>query len=168
MSEEFRHIVRIVGTDIDGSKKIGYGLSRIRGIDTRLAQALARVVGLDPNMQIGRLTDGDVSKLEEAIKNPSEFGVPWWMLNRQKDLESGRNLHAVGSDLALRMKMDIEFMRSIQSWKGIRHSLGLKARGQKTKTSGRTGRVIGVAKKKILAAAAAARAEKGEKAEKKE
>jgi len=161
MSEEFRHIVRIAGTDVDGVKKVGYGLSKIRGVDARLAHALARVVGLDPDTQIGRLTEGDVSRLEEALRNPAELGVPTWMLNRQKDLETGRDLHAVGSDLALRVKMDIEFMRSIQSWKGTRHTLGLKVRGQKTKTSGRTGRVMGVTKKKVLAAAAAARAERG-------
>jgi len=163
MSEEFRHIVRISGTDLDGAKKIGYGLSKIRGIDVGLALALVKVVGLDPEMQVGRLSEGDVSKLEEAIRNPADFGIPVWMLNRQKDLESGKNSHIVGSDLALRVKMDIEFMKSVQSWKGTRHSLGLKVRGQRTKTSGRTGRVIGVAKKRIVAAAvAAARAGKGE------
>jgi small subunit ribosomal protein S13 len=162
MTEEFRHIVRISGTDLDGSKRVGYGLSKIRGIDVSLAQALVKVAGLDPKMQIGRLSEGDVSKLEEAIRNPADLGVPAWMLNRQKDLESGKDSHLVGSDLTLRVKMDIEFMKSIQSWKGTRHSLGLKVRGQRTKTSGRTGRVIGVAKKAVAAAATAARAEKGE------
>jgi len=73
-----------------------------------------------------------------------KFGIPNWMLNRRKDLETGKDLHLIGSDLEFRVKQDIEFMKSIKSWKGWRHSLGLKVRGQRTRTTGRTGRTVGV------------------------
>jgi small subunit ribosomal protein S13 len=49
-------------------------------------------------------------------------------------------------------------MKNIKSWKGVRHSLGLKVRGQRTKCTGRTGRSVGV-KKKLLIAAARKKAE---------
>jgi small subunit ribosomal protein S13 len=57
-------------------------------------------------------------------------------------------------------------MRDIRTWKGIRHSLGLKVRGQRTRTTGRKGRAVGVAKKIVMEAARAAAAER-EKEEKK-
>ena len=56
------------------------------------------------------------------------------------------------------VKSDIDFMTDIRSWKGIRHSLGLKVRGQRTRTTGRKGRAVGVAKKIVMEAARAAAA----------
>jgi len=58
--------------------------------------------------------------------------------------------------LALRVKADIDFMKELRSWKGTRHSLGLKVRGQRTKSTGRKGRAVGVKKKAAIEAARAA------------
>jgi len=55
--------------------------------------------------------------------------------------------------------MDIEQMKNIKSWKGYRHAYGLKVRGQRTKTTGRAGKALGVKKKDLQAKAAAARKE---------
>jgi small subunit ribosomal protein S13 len=62
----------------------------------------------------------------------------------------------IGPDLALRTKADIDFVREIRTWKGVRHSLGLKVRGQRTKSTGRKGRAVGVKKKAAIEAARAA------------
>ena len=70
------------------------------------------------------------------------------MLNRRKDYATGQDIHLTGSDLVLTIKSDIDRMKKIKSWKGIRHALGLKVRGQRTRTTGRGGRTIGVTKKK--------------------
>lgn len=156
MSEEFRHIVRIAGTDLDGSQKLEYGLTKIRGINTNLSQAIIKVANLESVRRIGNLTDGDIQRIEETLKDPEKHGVPAWLLNRRKDLETGRALHFIGSDLTLRTMADITLMREIRSWRGTRHSLGLKVRGQRTKTTGRSGRVVGVAKKKLLPTAGSA------------
>ncbi|MDQ1279099.1 MAG: small subunit ribosomal protein [Thermoproteota archaeon] len=155
MPEEFRHIVRISGTDLDGSQKLEYGLTKIKGINTNLSKALIKVSKLESVQRIGNLTESDVQRIEETLKDPEKHGIPFWLLNRQKDLETGRALHFIGPDLTLRTIADINFMRDIRSWKGTRHSLGLKVRGQRTKTTGRSGRVVGVAKKKLLQTAGA-------------
>ena len=149
MSESYRHIVRIFGTDLDGSRKLLYGICKIKGISVNLAQTTIRSVGLDPSMRLGYLTDANVQKLEEFLRDPVGHGIPAFLVNRRKDLETGKNLHMIGPDLVLRVKTDIDFMKNIKSWKGIRHSFGLKVRGQRTKTTGRSGRVVGV-KKKLL------------------
>jgi small subunit ribosomal protein S13 len=154
LSAEFRHIVRVAGTDIDGSKKLAYGLAKIRGLGVSLSNALIKACGLDPNLRFGYLTDADVQRIELALENPSAHGVPEWVLNRQKELESGRATNLVGANLTLAVKSDIELMKQMRSWKGVRHSLGLKVRGQRTKTTGRTGRTVGVRKKLVGAAAA--------------
>ena len=162
MSREFRHIVRLSGTDLDGSKKLIYGLTKIRGVGVSLANAVAKAADLKAEMRIGNLTEAEVEKIEDIIADPTKYGIPPRVLNRRKDLESGRDLHFVGPDLALRVKSDIDFMKDLRTWKGIRHSLGLKVRGQRTRTTGRMGKAVGVRKKLLIAAARAAAREKEE------
>ncbi len=155
MSEGFRHIVRISGMDINGSSKLAYGLSVIRGVGINFAKAAVAAAGLSQDMRIGMLTDDDVQKLESVITHPEKYVIPNYLYNRKRDLEKGSDMHLHGSELDLRTKLDISFMREIKSWTGIRHSLGLKVRGQKTRTSGRTGKAVGVKKKALIAQAAA-------------
>ncbi len=166
MSKEFRDILRVSGTNIDGSKKLVYGLMRIRGVGPSYAAAIVRASDLRPETRVGELSEADVKKLEDVMHDPLKYGLPSRLFNRRKDLASGRDSHLIGPDLTLSVKTDIDFMRDIKTWKGIRHSLGLKVRGQRTRTTGRKGRAVGVAKKIILEAARTAAAER-EKEEKK-
>ncbi|MGY5853448.1 MAG: 30S ribosomal protein S13, partial [Candidatus Thorarchaeota archaeon] len=64
-----------------------------------------------------------------------------------RDRMSGRMLHLTGADLQFAHKNDIDRLRRIRSWRGIRHSLGLKVRGQHTRTTGRHGMAVGVSRK---------------------
>ncbi|MBS7659276.1 MAG: 30S ribosomal protein S13 [Candidatus Bathyarchaeia archaeon] len=148
MSREYRHIVRITDKDVDGSLRAVYALKRIQGISVSLANAILKTAGIDPQMRAGFLTEAEIERIEEIIKDPARYGIPSWLLNRRKDLETGRDLHLIGADLALSVKMDIERMKEIKSWRGYRHAYGLKVRGQRTRTTGRKGKTIGVKKKK--------------------
>jgi len=166
MSKEFRHVLRVAGTNIDGTKKVIYGLSHIRGVGPSYAVAIVRAAEVRPQLRMGDLSEGEVQKLEDIMRDPAKYGLPARLFNRRKGLDTGRDSHLIGADLALSTKSDIDFMTDIRSWKGVRHSLGLKVRGQRTRTTGRKGRAVGVAKKVILEAARAAAAS-GEKEEKK-
>jgi len=148
LSSEYRPVVRIAGVDVDGSLKLVYGLSKIKGVSVRLACAISKVLNLDENIRVGYLSEDDVKKIEDALSRPLDYGIPSWMLNRRKDLETGQDLHLLGSDLILRINMDIQREKKLKTWRGIRHALGLKVRGQKTRTTGRTGRTVGVRRKK--------------------
>jgi len=150
MSKEFRHIVRIHGTDIDGSKKIVYGLSKIRGVGVSFANAVVKAAELKPDMRVGELTDAKVEKIEEIISEPSKYNLPTRLFDRRKDVDTGRDFHLIGPDLALKIKSDIDMMRELKTWKGVRHSLGLKVRGQRTRTTGRSGRAVSVMKKDLI------------------
>ena len=148
MSREFRHIVRVTDTDIDGSLKVGYALTKIKGVSISLANAVLKKAGINPEIRLGLLSEEQVKKIEDVLLNPARYGTPSWLLNRRKDLETGKDLHLLSSDLVLRTKMDIDLMKKIKSWKGYRHAYGLKVRGQRTRTTGRTGKTVGVSKKR--------------------
>jgi len=152
MSREFRHILRITDTDVDGTLKALYALRKIKGISLNLANAILRKAGIDPDIRAGFLTEAEVEKIEDIIKDPVRYGLPNWLLNRRKDLETGKDMHLIGADLILRTKMDIEMMKEIKSWRGYRHAYGLKVRGQRTRTTGRTGKAVGVKKKAVAKA----------------
>ena len=147
-SQGFRHIVRIAETDIPGNISLAWGLTKIKGVGYNFAMALCRKLGYDPNMLVGYLTDEDVARIEELIKDPKKFGFPVWMLNRRKDYETGEDMHLVSSELIFYARKDIDREIRIRSWRGIRHAQGYKVRGQRTHTTGRIGPVVGVQRKK--------------------
>jgi small subunit ribosomal protein S13 len=149
MSREFNYIVRLHGTNIDGTKMVPFALTDIKGVGIRLARAIVKQLGLDATERLGSLSDADVRKLGNAVDNPASIGLPNWMLNRQKDPMTGEDLHMLTSDLDLRNKDDIDLMRETRSWKGERHARGLKVRGQRTKTTARTGRSVGVSRSRV-------------------
>ena len=148
MSREFRHIVRVTDTDIDGTLKVGYALTKIKGVSISLANAILKKAEVNPEIRLGLLSEEQVRKIEDILENPTKYGIPNWLLNRRKDLETGKDLHLLSSDLVLRTKMDIDLMKKIKSWRGYRHAHGLKVRGQRTRTTGRTGKTVGVRKKR--------------------
>jgi len=144
----FRYIVRIGGIDIPGTEKVAYGLAKIKGIGVNTAYAICRVLNIDPESRIGLLSEEDVERIEDVLSNFSAYKIPSWMYNRRRDIETGKDLHLYGPDLIFAAKKDIETMKKIKSWKGIRHALGLKVRGQRTRTTGRLGTTVGVKRKK--------------------
>jgi len=149
MSQEYRHIVRVGGSDIDGQESLIQGLTRIRGVGLRLSKSLITHLELDPNLRLGYITDASISKIEKALKDPITAGLPDWYVNRPRDRMSGKMLHLTGSDLDFAQRNDIDRLRRIKSWRGVRHSLGLKVRGQHTRTTGRGGVAVGVSMKKL-------------------
>ncbi len=144
--QEYRHIVRILGNDIPGEKKVLIGLTQIKGIGYNFATAILDVLKINHNLNVGDITDSDVQKIEEMITDPISAGVPRWFLNRQKDIETGLDKHLLTSDIPFTLRNDIERERVTASWRGYRHLSGLKVRGQRTRTSGRRGGAVGVAK----------------------
>lgn len=149
MSSEFNYIVRMHSTNVDGTKLIPYALCEVKGIGVRLSRAIVSSMGLDPDERLGSLSDSEIKRLSDVLEDPSSSGIPEWMFNRQRDPNTGEDLHLIGSDVDLTVREDIERMKETNSWKGRRHSLGLKVRGQRTKTTARKGRSVGVSRKRV-------------------
>jgi small subunit ribosomal protein S13 len=163
LSSEFRYLVRIRGKDLEGRKKLVPALADLRGVGDNFAQSIVSSLGLDPKMRLGTLSDSQLKELERVLIDGSSLKVPQWALNRRRDPETGETKQLVGTDLDFALKSDIDREKTVQSWRGIRYSLGLKVRGQRTRTTGRKGRTVGVRKSALQAAAAA----KGKEEEKK-
>lgn len=129
---------------VDGKAKVEFGLTQIRGIGLRFAQAIVKIANINPGLRIGAISEKDLNRIEEIILNPVENGIPYWMVNRKKDIRTGEDLHVIGNKLEITVKRDVDRMRKMRSYKGVRHALHLKVRGQRTKSTGRHGLVVGV------------------------
>ena len=129
--EGFKDIVRVGDTDIPGDIPILYALKRILGVGISLSNAIIKKLGLSPHTFLGALDDEQIARIDEAIRNPTKFGIPSWLVNRRFDRSTGQDRHLISSALTLQIKRDIEQMINLGSWRGIRHSKGLKVRGQR-------------------------------------
>jgi small subunit ribosomal protein S13 len=165
VSEE--QLIRVAGSNIDGRKPIGQALLRIKGISHVMSNAICTVSGFDPKISIGSLKEDEVKRLEEVIATPMKFGVPIWMVNRKKDIETGKDFHISGPDLEISRKFDIQRKVDIKSYQGARHMFGLPVRAQRTRSSFRRGKVVGVVRKTVLLAQKKGKEEEGKKEEKK-
>lgn len=145
-ASDYKHILRIAGKDITGSKKLIVALSEIKGIGYNFAQVLLQSLNISPNIRVGFLTDKELSDIEAAIKNPSRSGMPYWYVNRRKDMDTGSDQHLITSDLDFAISNDIDREKNVMSWRGYRHMFGLRVRGQCTRTTGRRGGAVGVKK----------------------
>jgi small subunit ribosomal protein S13 len=145
-ASDYKHIVRIAGKDIAGSKKLITALSEIRGVGYNYSQVLLQSLNINPNIRVGFITDRELTEVEAAIKNPLKSGMPEWYLNRRKDIDTGSHQHLITSDLDFAISNDIDREKNVMSWRGYRHMFGLRVRGQCTRTTGRRGGAVGVRK----------------------
>lgn len=147
---DFRHIVRIANTDLDGNKPICHALRKIKGIGFMFANAICNSTGIDKDKKTGNLTESDIKRLDEVIKNPAKHGFPAWLFNRRNDYDTGEDKHLITSDIKFTIENDIKMLRMIKAYRGVRHSLGLPTRGQKTRSNFRKnkGNVLGVKRSK--------------------
>jgi len=143
--KENERIIRILSKDIEGGMKIYPGLTKIKGVSWSLSNAVCEVLKIDKNRKIGSLTDEEIRKISEFIKNPK---VPEHIINRRHDFETGENKHLSGSNLELQTEFDIKRLKKIKSYRGYRHMAGLPSRGQRTRSNFRKNKSKGVGIKK--------------------
>ncbi len=152
---DFHFIVHISNTDLDGNKKSVVALMKIKGLGKRIAEQVATLAGLDRNRKLGSYNEEKFAEIEKAIASISGT-FPEWMLNRQREFETGKSRHTVGLDVDLAVREDINRLKMIRSYRGIRHETGQKVRGQRTRSNGRTGLTMGVTRTRAAAAPGAA------------
>lgn len=138
-------IVRILSKDIEGNTKIYSGLTKVKGISWSLSNSICESLKIDKNKKIGALTKEEIEKITKFMENPK---IPKFLKNRQQDLETGSDKHIIGSNLELTKEFDIKRLKKIRSYRGLRHSVGLPLRGQRTKSNFRKNRSKGVGIKK--------------------
>jgi small subunit ribosomal protein S13 len=110
-------MARLAGVDLPPQKRIVIGLTYIYGIGRSMSEKLLKRTGIDPNIKGKDISENDILKLREALKDISVEG-----------------------DLRKEISMHIKRLMDIGSYRGMRHRKGLPARGQRTRTNARTRR----------------------------
>lgn len=140
-------VVRILSKDLEGANTVYSGLAKIKGVSWAISNAVCKIIGINKRKRIGTLSDEEVKKISDFLKNPQ---IPKYLKNRQDDFETGEDKHLVGSDLELRKEFDVKRLKKIKSYRGYRHMSGLPMRGQRTKSNFRRNKSRGVGIKKKI------------------
>lgn len=145
--EDFRFLVRISNTDLEGTNTVANALTGLKGVSARLARVIANEAGVDRRSKIGDLSDEDIDKIQQTVNRIEEI-TPEWMRNRRFDPDSGEDRHIIGPEIDLTLRDDLNRLKKIRSWRGVRHENNLPVRGQRTKANGRKGITVGVQRQK--------------------
>lgn len=142
-----QQIIRIAETDLDGSKTVPVAIRKVRGVSFMMSNALGKICPFSEK-RVGDLSEAERGELEDLITNPAKHGILSWSFNRKRDPETGEDSHLAVSKLELTHKMDINRMKKIKTYSGVRHIHGLPVRGQRTRSSFRKGKSMGVSRKR--------------------
>ena len=149
LGDDFAYILRMADSDIDGLKPIAIGLTSIKGVGMRTSQQICRLAGINGKSLGGHLSEEDQDSLRSAIDDYATT-VPWWLVNRQRDLGTNEDAHIVAMEVKMTRDDDISRLAGIKAYRGMRHRSGHKVRGQRLRSNGRTGSTLGVERKKIV------------------
>lgn len=108
--------MRITGIDIPDNKRIEIALTYMYGIGKARAQEVLDAVKIDPNKRAKDLDASEVSKIKEFI---------------EKNFKIEGELRQV-------VKQNVNLLKEMKTYRGVRHARQLPARGQRTKTNSRT------------------------------
>ena len=150
MAEKVNHaeLIRVLSTDIPATMSLRFGLARIKGISVMFANAMCVVLNLDKNKKIAELTEDEIKRIEDFLSNPNKEGIPTWLLNQQKEYETGENLHFAGKDLDFNLLKTKRRLFKLKTNRGLRLKQGLPVRGQRTKANFRRSKTLAAMKSK--------------------
>ena len=147
MVAETQQIIRLVETNLDGTREVEAAIRSVSGVSFMLANAIIKLSKLQKK-KLGDLSDDEIKKLESFITHPEKHNIPSWLYNRRREPATGEDKHLSASTLEFTQRMDINEMKKIKTYKGTRHSFGLPVRGQRTRSSFRHGKSVGVSRSK--------------------
>ena len=145
---DFTLVLRVQNTNINGKQKAPFGLRMIRGIGRRFATLALKIAQVDTNKRSGEITPKEINTVQDILARPQDYNIPQWFLNRQRDPKTGQNSQMISNMLDTIKREDLERLRKAKNHRGLRHFWGIKVRGQRTKSTGRCGKTLGVTKKK--------------------
>lgn len=108
-------MARIYGVDLPENKKVEVALTYVYGIGSATAKNVCKTLKFDPAMKVKELTTTQVQQITKELE-----GKP------------------IEGDLRKYIHDNIQRLRSIGAYRGLRHNMGLPVRGQRTKTNART------------------------------
>ncbi|KAG0247139.1 ribosomal 40S subunit protein S18B, partial [Mortierella polycephala] len=82
---QFQHILRVLNTNVEGKTKIMFAMTKIKGVGRRYANLVCKKADIDLKKRAGELTNEELERLVTIMQNPTQYKVPQWFLNRQKN-----------------------------------------------------------------------------------
>nr|GAT57701.1 40S ribosomal protein [Mycena chlorophos] len=125
--QQFQHILRLLNTN---------------GVGRRYSNLVCKKADVDLNKRAGDLNSDELERIVTIIQNPTQFKIPTWFLNRQKDIVDGKDSQILSNGVDSKLRDDLERLKKIRAHRGLRHFWGLRVRGQHTKTTGRRGKTV--------------------------
>jgi len=111
--------VRVSGVILDGSLEVARALTGIKGIGIRVSKSLHKALGIKKGVKLSSLNEKEIEEIETMITGLDQK-LPTWMLNRRKDIVTGKNMHLLGPELDITNRGDIDRHKKIRSYKGVR------------------------------------------------
>lgn len=108
---------RISGVDVPDQKKVAFSLRSIFGIGQTKAEEIVKLANIDPDKRARDLTGDEIGKIQRLLDKVMVEG-----------------------DLRRMIRDNIDRLRRIRSYRGMRHSAQLPVRGQRTRSNARTNR----------------------------
>ena len=107
---------RILGVDIPNDKKTVVSLTYLYGVGPNVSRELCHKAGVNPDSLARDISDEEISRLATILERD----------------------YTVEGPLRRQVQQNINRLRDIKCYRGIRHRLGLPVRGQRTRTNART------------------------------
>ncbi len=124
-------MARIAGVELNDNWRIEYALTRIMGVGWALSKSLLKDLKIDESKRVSKLTLDELAKIAGKLEGQTIEG-----------------------ELARFVRGNISRLQATGSYRGLRHSKGLPARGQRTRRNARTKRgkrkTVGAFKKEAL------------------
>jgi small subunit ribosomal protein S13 len=124
-------MARIAGVNIDDNLKLDYALTNIKGIGWSRSKEILSILKMDDALRVSDLSTDDINKIATELAK-----------------------YEIEGDLIRKQRENVQRLRAIGSYRGIRHARGLPSRGQRTKSNARTKRgkrkTVGAFKKDAL------------------
>jgi small subunit ribosomal protein S13 len=107
---------RLLGVDIPNDKPTVISLRYLYGVGEKVARDLCHKAGIDPQRRARDLAEDELSRLAALLERD----------------------YTVEGPLRRQVQQNINRLRDIKCYRGIRHRMGLPVRGQRTRTNART------------------------------
>jgi small subunit ribosomal protein S13 len=125
-------MARLAGIELNDNWKLDYALTKIKGLGWHSADKIMSELNFSKQLRVKDVSTNDLTKIVNKLDE-----------------------YAVEGDLQRSVRENIQRLKVTGAYRGIRHSRGLPARGQRTKSNARTKRgsrkTVGAFKKEALA-----------------
>ena len=108
----------LLNLNTNNNKKLVYYLTNVYGLGLLSSKKICSSLGFDFNIKMNKLTSHDLNKINALVNVKYKFSL---------DSERKKNIYD-----------NIQLMKNIKSYKGVRHSYNLPVNGQKTHNNAKT------------------------------